>query len=342
MKGGRGLLWGAALVAALAPGRAAAMTPAQDFLQAFHRALFGVSSSPVASHAPFRTWFRDAFQVPRLALDATQGIDLQVPALRLRLTLAPVAISETAAPRRLLSPLRLHAGLPAPTSRLVSAAPPAFDSIDLMPGGVPAVNALPQVAAGGAPPHEPGVSFVPPLLLVGGSLSGVHLSAPARLGPLRMTGSAERFEATGIQPLSSLLPFSPPISARTEGTLLGSTLTLPVGRRPLALDLVSGDERVLREDAFMEAHSLNAGLDVPVGAFTLGVRYGTQHLQGADLLTGTPYDARNDLYLGRLEYRLPSGNALTLTARQQRYQDNLASGAAFAQAAANLDFTIKF
>ncbi len=91
--------------------------------------------------------------------------------------------------------------------------------------------------------------------------------------------------------------------------------------------------------------SVGAKLAVPVTPrVTVGLQYEQQHYEGqygALLFPGL--DARKDTYLGNVTYQLPSGSsAITLSARQYRYQDSYAPDYNLQQTRADLNFTVKF
>jgi hypothetical protein len=91
--------------------------------------------------------------------------------------------------------------------------------------------------------------------------------------------------------------------------------------------------------------SLNAALAVPVTPrLLLGLGYGTEHLLGGYGAPGLDsLDARNDMYSGRLTFLLPHfSSALSLSAQQYRYQDNMLPTDAYTQLRESLDLTIKF
>ncbi len=92
------------------------------------------------------------------------------------------------------------------------------------------------------------------------------------------------------------------------------------------------------------SHGVGAQLAVPVThRVTLGLQYDRSHYQGdynSTLLPG--FDATKDTYLGNVTYQLPNTNsAITLSARQYRYQDAL-SAFNLTQTRADLNFTVKF
>ncbi len=91
--------------------------------------------------------------------------------------------------------------------------------------------------------------------------------------------------------------------------------------------------------------TLGAKLAVPVTPrVTVGLQYEQQHYQGdygALLFPGL--DAHKDTYLGNVTYQLPySSSAITLSARQYRYQDSFSPDYNLRQTRADLNFTVKF
>nr|MDQ2681547.1 hypothetical protein [Candidatus Eremiobacteraeota bacterium] len=90
--------------------------------------------------------------------------------------------------------------------------------------------------------------------------------------------------------------------------------------------------------------SFNAAAAVPLTRdLTLNVQYNTQHYQGAYGQIGSNIDERKDYYLGNLTYSIPKTNsAITLSARQYRYQDAFVPTYNLTQNRADLNFTVKF
>jgi hypothetical protein len=91
--------------------------------------------------------------------------------------------------------------------------------------------------------------------------------------------------------------------------------------------------------------SVGAKLAVPVTPrVTVGLQYEQQHYQGDyGALIFPGLDARKDTYLGNVTYQLPySSSAITLSARQYRYQDSLTPDYNLRQTRADLNFTVKF
>ncbi|HVA29104.1 MAG TPA: hypothetical protein VNF68_13055, partial [Candidatus Baltobacteraceae bacterium] len=70
----------------------------------------------------------------------------------------------------------------------------------------------------------------------------------------------------------------------------------------------------------------------------------SQHLLGGYGMPGLGnLDANNTVYGARVTFQLPkSASAISLSAQQLHYQDNIVPANAFVQTSANVDFTIKF
>ena len=168
--------------------------------------------------------------------------------------------------------------------------------------------------------------------------------------------------------------------ARAQSLTAATNFTLRTGNERLALQLSGGVERIgFQQDAAfpyvpadpdpifggqgsgsfdpqapmlyypgltnLVKQSVGAKLAVPVTPHvTLGLQYEQQHYQGqygALLFPGL--DARKDTYLGNVTYQLPSdSSAITLSARQYRYQDSFAPNYNLQQTRADLNFTVKF
>lgn len=91
--------------------------------------------------------------------------------------------------------------------------------------------------------------------------------------------------------------------------------------------------------------NVGATLAVPVTPrITVGLQFQRQQYQGdygSLLFPGLA--ANKDTYLGNLTYKLPSGSsAITLSARQYRYQDLFSPDYTLTQTRADLNFTVKF
>jgi hypothetical protein len=103
-------------------------------------------------------------------------------------------------------------------------------------------------------------------------------------------------------------------------------------------------EMLIPNYADVTSRGINAGLALPVnGRLTVGVGYGAQRLTGSYGTSFVPnLDANNTSYVGNITFALPrSSSAITLSARQNRYQDNL-TPFSLQQTRADLNFTVKF
>jgi hypothetical protein len=92
-------------------------------------------------------------------------------------------------------------------------------------------------------------------------------------------------------------------------------------------------------------NALGAALAVPVSPrLLLGFGYDTEHLLAGYQIPGyDSLDARNDMYSGRLTFLIPRfSSALSLSAEQYRYQDNLLQSDAYTQLRESLNLTVKF
>lgn len=95
----------------------------------------------------------------------------------------------------------------------------------------------------------------------------------------------------------------------------------------------------------VDRNALGAALAVPVAPrLLLGFGYDTEHLLAGYQLPGyDDLDARNDMYSGRLTFLIPRfSSALSLSAEQYRYQDNLLQSDAYTQLRESLNLTVKF
>jgi hypothetical protein len=186
-------------------------------------------------------------------------------------------------------------------------------------------------------------------------------SPPVKVGPVQL-----RTHMEGIQSQSS--------SASDQALGGGATFNVRAGSRQAAVDLSSRFEHVTLTSpaqsgssfdatanwatgsdgvpmlvpayADVNRQTLSAGLAVPVlRNLTAGLQYDTQHLFGGYGLGGTsPVDARNDIYGAQLTFQLPHSDsaAISLSAKQYRYQDNILPQSAFIETAAGVNFTVKF
>ncbi|GAC1657537.1 MAG: hypothetical protein NVS9B12_09650 [Vulcanimicrobiaceae bacterium] len=210
---------------------------------------------------------------------------------------------------------------------------------------------------------------------------GVHveLSAPVRLGSSSVQGN---FSAAHLQEISPEAFGSTSTTRGTQDRLLaGATFNVHALHRSVALNVSGSYEHLLRSDstgtayvpysansqgpdpgAFVTApagfnpvsfnpniidvtrRSLGAGAVVPLSSnLRLNVQYNAQYYTGSYSGAAQNIDGRNDFYLGNLTYNLPrTSSAITFSAKQYRYRDNLLPTTDLTQNRADLNFTVKF
>ena len=206
------------------------------------------------------------------------------------------------------------------------------------------------------------------------ALSRLEVGAPQFS---QYAGSAISANAPSAQGESVKLPvqigrvsFAPHAEAAGSTLGAGATLDVRAGARRLGLDLSSALEHVtltapqfstssasapslsganlpvfVPAYANVSAQTLSTGVTVPVTrSLTANVSYDTQHLLGAYGLPGVSnLDANNTIYGAQLTYNLFKGSsAISLSAHQYRFQDNLLPANGLTQTNTNLNFTIKF
>jgi hypothetical protein len=198
-------------------------------------------------------------------------------------------------------------------------------------------------------------STVSPLLTFSGTLAapqGGSVVVPGRLGKLQFSTHAETAQSQTLG--------TSPVADRAVGA--GTTLNFRAGQRTLGVDFSSSVEQMNLGatptlnvtdvlPAFVPSYadvnkvSLSAGVTVPISQHWTGsFQVDQQHLLGGYGMPGvTNLDANNTVYGARVTFQLPkSSSAISLTAQQFHYQDNLVPANAFVQTSANVDFTIKF
>jgi hypothetical protein len=187
-----------------------------------------------------------------------------------------------------------------------------------------------------------------------------NASVPMRLGHVHLETHAEAGQAR-----SDALSFN---DTAVGG---GATFNARVGPQKLSLDISSHAEHLTVDQpvfngasfdgtsnvelennlpvfvpayADIAKHTLSAGVAVPVSRrLTASVSVDSQHLFGGYGVPGIAnLDANNMIYGARLTYQLKGTSAISLSARQFHYQDNLIPLNAFNQTSANLNFTVKF
>lgn len=187
-----------------------------------------------------------------------------------------------------------------------------------------------------------------------------NASVPVRLGHVHLETHADAGQAR-----SDALAFND----KAYGA--GATINARVGPQKLGVDISSHYEHLSVDQPLFNAatldgvsnvglennvpvfvpayadiskQTLSAGLAVPVTRrLTASVQVDSQHLFGGYGVPGvTNLDANNMIYGARLTYQLKGSSAISLSAKQYHYQDNLVPLNFFNQTSANLNFTVKF
>jgi len=250
----------------------------------------------------------------------------------------------------------------------------AYQSVDAIPSAAPAsyrfnvgfgapTNAVPLVTFSAVLSPVDDFSGIPGDTGASIPSDQANLAMPLHVGKVNFEG-----HVAGAQ--SERLPST---TLQDSAYAAGATFGLRAGNRHVALDVASGYEHLTRDDPSLSSASfdttsswqlsnanlpvlvpayadvskrtLSAGLDVPVThGLTLNVQYDTQHLLGGYGAPGLMnLDAHNDVYGGKLTLAIPRTNgALSLSAKQYRYQDNIVPTNAYTQTTAGVNFTVKF
>jgi hypothetical protein len=206
----------------------------------------------------------------------------------------------------------------------------------------------------------PSAAFAPGLGVnaLGEQSAGVKL--PVQLGKLHFSPHAEAALSPSLQ-----------TNFNTSALAAGATLNVRAGARSVGVDLSSQLEHATLSapqftttgaattlnlaggnlPVFVPAYAdvsgrtLATGVTVPVTrSLTANLQFDTQHLLGTYSQPGTSnLDANNTIYGARLTYSIPRlASAISFSASQYHFQDNLVPSNALTQTNANVNFTIKF
>ena len=188
---------------------------------------------------------------------------------------------------------------------------------------------------------------------------GASVSIPLQIGKVRFSPHAEAAQVQNLQTnfATGALAAGATLNVRAGSRNLGvdlssalahSTVTAPefspVGAPP-TLGLAANNLPVfVPAYADVSTHTLSTGLTVPVTrALTANVNFNSQHLLGGYVPGVAPLDANNTVYGAQLTYKLPrTSSAISFSASQYHFQDNLVPANALTQTNANVNFTIKF
>lgn len=244
-------------------------------------------------------------------------------------------------------------------SMSVPSAPPSTFHFDLTSS-----TALSSRLVTFSPIMDPQAAFTAGSVDAGATLPQTQagVAVPVRVGHVHLQTHVDGAQA--IQPNAAL---------RDAAINAGATFNTRLGSHKLDVDLSSGFEHMTVNDpatssssfdgtsnyqlsnvnlpvlipayADVSKRTLSAGFGVPVARnVSLQVQYDAQHLQGG---YGSPglanLDARNNIYGGKVTLQIPhTSGAISLSAKQYRYQDNLVPANAFTQTSADINFTVKF
>ncbi|MGR4064993.1 MAG: hypothetical protein ACLQPV_06050 [Vulcanimicrobiaceae bacterium] len=187
------------------------------------------------------------------------------------------------------------------------------------------------------------------------------LAVPVRVGPVRFTG---RVSSATAQDTS--------LALRDDAYAAGANFNVQAGKRAVNLDISSDVEHLTRNDAVPLASSafggsatwqvpsngeapilvpafadvtkqtMRAAVAVPVTPrIQFNVQYNNQRLLGASGLGDV--DAQAASYGAGLTLAIPhTPGALSISARQYHYQDNVIPSNTFTQTAGTVNYTVKF
>ncbi len=190
-------------------------------------------------------------------------------------------------------------------------------------------------------------------------------SVPVRLGSVHFETAFHAMQLCGTADEAAACRFQSETEAQTMTA--GTAFNVRAGSRNLNVSLESGVSHTVNQVAGVFPYvpldpDAQAGLSYPgvsdvfaqnVGAqvavpvtphVTVGLQFDRVHYQGNGVSSELPgFQGMRDTYLGNLTYQLPNrSSAITLSARQYRYQDLLTPNLNLTQTRADLDFTVKF
>jgi hypothetical protein len=331
--------------------------PAVDLTATFFARLFGESTdreasfNAVAGDTLAETPLRDlAFRVDPVAqatVVKTVASQLPVP----NLDLSDPSFAPPSLPRASIADLSAQLHVPAVEY---------YESADPVPTDAPATHRFDldglQVSPAQVSDFAPGAPQQP---AESQTTQGATVSIPLQIGKVRFAPHAEAAQTQNLQTnfATGALGAGATLNVRAGSRNLGvdlssalahSTLSAPefspVGAPP-SLGLAGNNLPVfVPAYADVSTHTLSTGLTVPVTrALTANVNFNSQHVLGGYAPGVTGLDANNTIYGAQLTYNLPkSASAISFSASQYHFQDNLVPANALTQTSANVNFTIKF
>ncbi len=323
-----------------------------------------VSESPLREYAlGFSMPQRPPAGMPSLPLTNPDGAIALAGLPGASPALAPQAVtlpSIQATPTQPVSLDYYQAPGPAPALASAPSASAADVKSDAAPAGSSGLVSFSPVLGGGqgfdSSTDALGRSFGPNSVTVLPSLA-----VPVRVGPVRFTGR-----------VSGATAQDPSLALRDNALAAGANFNVQAGKRDVNLDVSSDVEHLTRDDAVPLASSNfggNATWQVPSGgeapilvpAFAdvtkqtmraavavpvtpriqFNVQYNNQRLLGASGLGSI--DAQAATYGAGLTLAIPhTPGALSISARQYHYQDNVIPSNTFTQTAGTVNYTVKF
>jgi len=314
--------------------------------------LFGEASDRDAAETPLRELaFR--FDESSVATVNARAVVAQLPAPN-----APLADASFAPPTRSIT-LRPNSNSIADLSaQLRVPAVEYYESAVPVPTDAPASHRFDLAGLQVTP--VPSAAFAPGLGVNAPGEQSAGVKLPVQLGKLHFSPHAE----------AALTP-TLPTNFNSSALAAGATLNVRAGARNVGVDLSSqlehatlsapqftttgatptlnlaGDNLPVFVPAYADVsgRTLATGVTVPVTrSLTANLQFDTQHLLGTYSQPGTSnLDANNTVYGAKLTYSIPrSASAISFSASQYHFQDNLVPSNALTQTNANVNFTIKF
>ena len=351
------VLWPGVAFASFAPAASAFAPPAVDLSAALFARLFGESTDREASfnavagdpmaETPLRNLAFRVNPVVHQAVVETVGSQLPVPSVNL-------------SDPSFAAPLQPRASLADMGAQLRVPAVEYYESADPLPTDAPATHRFDLDGLQVSPAKISDFAAAPAQPAASTNAQGASISLPLHLGKVRFSPHAEAAQTQNLQTNFSTgaLGAGATLDVRAGSRNLGvdlssalehATLTAPqfsaVGAPPVAELAGSNVPVFVPAYADVSTHTLSTGLRVPVTrALTADLQYNTQHLLGGYNPSGIlSLDANNTIYGAQLTYNLPkSSSAISFSASQYHFQDNLVPANALTQTNANLNFTIKF
>lgn len=152
-------------------------------------------------------------------------------------------------------------------------------------------------------------------------------------------------QTDGFAPADAATNAQPPVTMRVGNVRLQARFGAASGLSPASAESEEILPAFIAPYTSVSRASLDAAVAVPVAPrVLLGFGYNTERLLGGYQVPGLDaYDARNDVYSGRLTFLIPRfSTSLSLSAEQYRYQDNLLQSDAYNELRESLNLTVKF